>query len=230
LSGNLLPAVGRRPKFDYVLWDSAGAARGASSRHIASFGLLRGCIAGDTVQEKEEDSDHPAPGGHRTAPEMIRATGGHMPSNKMTTRIPNLEGFSSLSAMPTRFRTLFGEPFTDLFAPAIGWMPSVEVSEKGDEILVHCELPGMSKEDVEIVLQNNVLTIRGEKKEERKEEAESKRYLVYERNYGAFARSFTLPTNVSADKVSATFDKGVLSIHLPKTAEAKDRLIPIKTV
>jgi len=152
-----------------------------------------------------------------------------MPSNKLITRMPGFEGFSTLSAMPARWSRLFGEPFADILAPSMGWVPSVEVSEKGDEILVNCELPGMAKEDVEIVLQNNVLTIRGEKKEERKEETENKRYLVYERNYGAFARSFTLPTNVSADKVSATFEKGVLSIHLPKTAEAKDRLIPIKS-
>jgi HSP20 family protein len=151
-----------------------------------------------------------------------------MPSNKLSTRIPNLESYVPFSAMPARFRTLFGEPFSDLFVPSVGWVPSVEVTEKGVEILVSCELPGMQKEDVEIVLQNNVLTIRGEKKEERKEESESKRYLVYERNYGSFSRSFSLPTNVSADKVNASFSNGVLTIHLPKTAESKDRLIPIK--
>jgi HSP20 family protein len=151
-----------------------------------------------------------------------------MPSNKLSTRIPNLEGYAPFSTMPARFRTLFGEPFSDLFVPSVGWIPSVEVTEKGEDIVVSCELPGMVKEDVEIVLQNNVLTIRGEKKEERKEEMEGRRYLVTERNYGSFARSFTLPTTVAADKVNATFEKGVLTIHLPKTAESKDRLIPIK--
>jgi HSP20 family protein len=154
-----------------------------------------------------------------------------MATKLITTRLPGFETMSPISNMPARFRTLFGEPFADIFgSPAIGWTPNVEVTEMGEEILVSCELPGMVKEDVEIVLQNNVLTIRGEKKEERKEESESKRYLVYERNYGSFARSFTLPTNVAADKVSANFEKGVLVIHLPKTAEAKDRLIPIKSV
>ena len=150
-------------------------------------------------------------------------------ASNLITRVPSLESWSPFTTMPARFRTLFGEPLADMFTPSVGWMPSVEVTEKGEEILVSCELPGMEKEDVEIVLQNNVLTIRGEKKEERKEETESKRYLVYERNYGAFARSFTLPTNVAADKVTAAFEKGVLMIHLPKTAEAKDRLIPIKS-
>jgi HSP20 family protein len=154
-------------------------------------------------------------------------TGGLM-STKLMTRIPSLESFSPLSTMPARFRTLFGDSFQDAFAPSVGWVPSVEVTEKGEDIIVSCELPGMVKEDVEIVLQNNVLTIRGEKKEERKEESESKRYLVYERNYGSFSRSFSLPTNVSADKVNASFSNGVLTIHLPKTAESKDRLIPIK--
>ena len=151
-----------------------------------------------------------------------------MPSNKLMTRMPSLEQFAPFATMPSRFRTLFGEPFSDLYVPTAAWMPSVEVAEKGEDIVVTCELPGMVKEDVEIVLQNNVLTIRGEKKEERKEETESKRYLVTERNYGSFVRAFTLPATVAADKVNATFEKGVLSIHLPKTAEAKDRLIPIK--
>ncbi|HUO51911.1 MAG TPA: Hsp20/alpha crystallin family protein, partial [Gemmatimonadaceae bacterium] len=91
-----------------------------------------------------------------------------MPTNKLVTRIPSLESFSPFASMPTRWSRLFSEPFADVLTPAIGWVPSVEVSEKGDEILVSCELPGMAKEDVEIVLQNNVLTVRGEKKEERK--------------------------------------------------------------
>ena len=86
----------------------------------------------------------------------------------------------------------------------------------------------MKKEDVEIVLQNNVLTIRGEKKEERNEQRDGNRYLVYERSYGTFARSFTLPASVAADKALATFEHGVLTIRIPKSAESKDRTIPIK--
>ncbi len=152
-----------------------------------------------------------------------------MSSNKLITRMPSFENVTPFTAMPARFRALFGESLEDAFAPSMGWVPSVEVTEKGEDIIVSCELPGMVKEDVEIVLKNNVLTIRGEKKEERKEEVTSKRYLVYERSYGSFSRSFSLPTTVSADKVNATFENGVLTIHLPKTAESKDRLIPIKS-
>ena len=73
-----------------------------------------------------------------------------------------------------------------------------------------------------------MLTIRGEKKEERSENAAGNKFLVYERSYGTFARSFTLPANVSADKSVASFEKGVLTIRIPKSAETKDRTIPIK--
>ena len=152
-----------------------------------------------------------------------------MPSTtKPTPRIPSIESYSPVSLMPSRLRALFGDSFPDFIAPTVGWVPSVEVTEKGDELAVTCELPGMKKEEVEILLQNNMLTIRGEKKEERNEEKDGNRYLVYERSYGTFARSFTLPANVSADKAIATFEQGVLTIRIPKSPESKDRTIPIK--
>lgn len=155
-----------------------------------------------------------------------------MPTIKKLTPMPALEPFAPFTTIPARLRTLFGEPFADVFptfTPTMGFVPPVEIIEKGDEILVAVELPGMKKEDVEIVLHENALTIRGEKKLEKKEkeERENVRYLVYERGYGEFVRSFTLPTAVAPDKVNATFEAGMLYIHLPKTVEAKERLIPI---
>jgi len=151
-----------------------------------------------------------------------------MPSNKPTPRIPTIESYSPMSLMPSRLRDLLGDSFPDFIAPTVGWVPAVEVTEKGNELVVTCELAGMKKEDVEIVLQNNVLTIRGEKREEKNEQREGNRYLVYERSYGTFARSFTLPSSVSADKALATFEHGVLTIRIPKSPESKDRTIPIK--
>ena len=86
----------------------------------------------------------------------------------------------------------------------------------------------MRPEECQIVLRDNVLTLSGEKKAERVEEKENVRYLTYERTYGAFVRSFTLPTMVATDKAVATFHDGILRIELPKTVEAKGREIPIR--
>jgi HSP20 family protein len=131
-----------------------------------------------------------------------------------------------MTRLERRMRRLFEEPFRlDLFTEEMGWMPPVQVTETDAAIEVAAELPGITREDVEINLEHNVLTIRGEKKEE-KEEKEKERYL-YERFYGSFQRAFTLPAPVEEGKVKAEFRNGVLKIHLPKTAEAKGKKIPI---
>lgn len=109
------------------------------------------------------------------------------------------------------------------------WMPAVNVTETKDNLVLTAELPGMSEEDVSVELENNVLTISGEKVEERTEGKEERRYHVWERNYGAFQRSFTLPRTVKADEITARFDNGVLTVDLPKVAEAKGRKIEIST-
>lgn len=131
-----------------------------------------------------------------------------------------------LARIERRMRRLFEQPFRlDVFAEEMGWSPAVEVVETDKAIEVTAELPGMTKDDVEISLERNVLTIRGEKKAE-KEEQEKERYL-YERYYGSFQRSFTLPAPVEESGVNAEFKNGVLKIHLPKAAEAKGKKIPI---
>ena len=105
--------------------------------------------------------------------------------------------------------------------------PAVDVSEKDKEFEVTAELPGLDEKDVEVKLANGNLTIKGEKKEE-KEERE-KDYYFSERRYGSFVRSFPLPEGVNADKIEASFAKGVLTIKLPKTAEAQaEKKIPVK--
>ena len=107
------------------------------------------------------------------------------------------------------------------------WLPPVNVEETKNELVLSAELPGIKEEDVEIELENNVLTIRG-RKESTSEESEDRRFHVWERRYGSFQRSFTLPRTVSADDISATFENGVLQVHMPKAAEAKGRTIQIR--
>ena len=105
--------------------------------------------------------------------------------------------------------------------------PAVDMTEKDKEFEITAELPGLDEKDVEVKLSNGNLTIKGEKKEE-KEERE-KDYYLSERRYGSFVRSLPVPDGVMADKVEASFAKGVLTIRLPKTPEAqKEKTIPVK--
>jgi HSP20 family protein len=106
------------------------------------------------------------------------------------------------------------------------WSPSVDIFENKDNIVLEAELPGMSPDDVDIAIENNVLTIHGERKFEKKDEGDN--FHRVERSYGAFTRSFTLPPTVSGDNVDAVFENGVLRLTLAKREEAKPRRIEIK--
>lgn len=97
--------------------------------------------------------------------------------------------------------------------------PAVDVAEKDASYEITAELPGLDEKDIEVKLANGVLTIKGEKREEREEK--QKDYYVSERRYGSFIRSFQVPEGVDADKIVASFSKGVLTLSLPKSAEAK---------
>lgn len=106
--------------------------------------------------------------------------------------------------------------------------PRIDVTENDEQVKVSAELPGMDRNDIEVRLSHNVLTISGEKRQEHHEEHEG--YTYAERSYGSFRRSVTLPAYVDTEQVDATFDRGVLSITLPKTAEARSRKkIEVKT-
>ena len=106
------------------------------------------------------------------------------------------------------------------------WAPRVDVAETDNEVVVTTELPGVERKDVKLSVEDNVLTIGGEKKQEK--ETKEKNYHCVERRYGTFSRSFTLPTRIQADKVKATFKDGILIIKLPKAEEAKTKEIPIE--
>lgn len=106
------------------------------------------------------------------------------------------------------------------------WLPAVDIREKNDALLFAMELPGMTKEDIEITLENHVLTISGERKFEK--ETKGEEFHRLERSYGRFSRSFTLPTGVRTDKVDANFEHGVLNVVLPKEEAAKPKKISIR--
>ena len=106
------------------------------------------------------------------------------------------------------------------------WLPSIDLKESKDSLVVKAELPGLEAKDVELTLTEDILTIRGEKKEEKEEKDEH--HFFVESYCGAFERKIKLPMLVKTDKIDATFAKGVLTIKLPKSEEAKKKEIKIK--
>lgn len=134
-------------------------------------------------------------------------------------------GFDSLRRrMDSLFDDFQRGESPDLFQS--NWMPSVDISENADSLTIHAEVPGMSKKDVKISIQDNILTISGQKKLER--EKKEQNYHLVERTQGEFTRSFTLPSRVDSNNVKAEIKDGVLEIELPKTPEAKAREIEIQ--
>lgn len=106
------------------------------------------------------------------------------------------------------------------------WIPAVDISDTADKVMVKVEVPGMDAKNIEISLSGDILTIRGEKKAEREEKEEN--FHLVERSYGSFARSLRLPAAVEADKIEASYKKGVLTITCPKKEEVKPKQITIK--
>ncbi len=106
------------------------------------------------------------------------------------------------------------------------WVPSLDISETKENIVVKAEVPGMDAKDIDISLANEVLTVKGEKKQEKEEKEEN--YHRIERSFGTFSRSIRLPWEVQSEKIKANYRNGVLNITLPKSEEAKKKEIKIK--
>ena len=106
------------------------------------------------------------------------------------------------------------------------WAPSVDITEDEKEYLIKADLPEVKKEDVKVTVDDDVLTITGERKFEKEEKG--RKYHRLERSYGKFLRSFTLPTGANGTKVSAEFKDGVLKVHLPKSENAKAKPVDVK--
>ena len=107
------------------------------------------------------------------------------------------------------------------------WAPPCDIYEEGDNIVVKTELPGVDRNDIDVQVENNILTLRGERKREK--EVKSENLFRTERFYGSFARSFTLPVSVDTEKIRAEYREGVLQVTLPKVEEAKPRKIQVLT-
>ncbi|NLS08248.1 Hsp20/alpha crystallin family protein [Rhizobium sp. P32RR-XVIII] len=166
----------------------------------------------DTIPVKTEQKTTPAAGGIWSPFESLR------------TEIDRLFDDFGPSWRP------LARPFFGRAMPSSGWImsPAVDIVEKDDAFEVTAEVPGLDEKNLDVRLANGVLTIRGEKNEEKDEKDEA--YHVSERRYGSFQRSFQLPDVVEADKVNAAFAKGILKVTLPKspTAKKNDRKIEIK--
>ena len=143
--------------------------------------------------------------------------------------IVRYDPFRDLRTLQEEVNRLFSTNLTRAFDDeGIGrgaWAPSVDIYENKDHIVLEAELPGMKREDFELTVENNVITLRGERQFEKKEESDN--YHRVERSYGSFTRSFTLPQTVSADGATAEYRNGVLRVTLPKREETKARRIEI---
>jgi len=106
------------------------------------------------------------------------------------------------------------------------WLPACDVFENKDAVKIVAEVPGVSPEDVKLSLESNLLTIRGEKKQQAEEKSE--RVHRYERSYGTFERTFSLPTTVDPEKIVANYANGILTVTIPKVERARPREIPVK--
>lgn len=109
----------------------------------------------------------------------------------------------------------------------VAWMPAVDVREDASNLTLEFELPGLDPEQVEVTAENGVLTVRGEKRAERKE-GDERRYHLVERTYGSFSRSFQLPAGVDEEQIDAQFENGVLQVRIPKAALPRPRRIEVQ--
>ena len=141
----------------------------------------------------------------------------------------NYDPFRELRSLQDEVNRVFSGSFNRSGETGLGrgaWNPSVDIFENKDQIVLEAELPGISPEDVNISIENNVLTIHGERRFEKKDDGDN--FHRVERSYGSFTRSFTLPPTVSSEDVNANFDNGILRLELAKREEAKPRRIEIK--
>jgi HSP20 family protein len=142
------------------------------------------------------------------------------------------EPFRDLLSLQERMNRLFDESFRgitrheDDWSIGGSWAPAVDIYEKDGNIVLKAELPGVEAKNVDVRVENNVLTLRGERKLE--DEVKKENYHRVERSYGAFTRSFTLPSVVDTEKIKGEFKDGVLKVTLPKKEEARPRQIEVK--
>jgi len=139
--------------------------------------------------------------------------------------------FRELEEMSTRLNRFFGQPLARQFGENGGlsladWAPAVDIQETDGEYVVKADLPAVKKEDVRVEVLDGVLSVSGERKQEKEEKG--KRFHRVERAYGRFERRLALPTEVDPKKIAAEFKDGVLQVHLPKSPSAQPQSIDVK--
>lgn len=146
-----------------------------------------------------------------------------------STRLPvatsPLSGLRQVNRILDEALGAFGDAAENGGTLASAWVPACDVFEGRDTLKIVMEVPGVASEDIKLSLENNRLSIRGEKRQAAEEQTE--RVHRYERSYGNFERVFTLPTTVDADRIEARVDHGVLTVLLPKVERARPREIPV---
>jgi len=145
-------------------------------------------------------------------------------------RLQHWRPFANLDEWEQRLEDMFGPshtPFWGLRGPwqEAEWMPSIEVFDKDDKLVMKAELPGMNEEDIDVSVKDNILTIKGERKDEN--EVKEEEYYRCERFYGSFFRAIPLPSQVDAENIEANYEGGILEITLPKASEEKAKKIKV---
>lgn len=142
-------------------------------------------------------------------------------------KLARWDPLQELVAMSNRLNRAINDPYTPRTEDSFGaWTPPVDIFERQDHLVIRAEVPGVHKEDMDVRIENGVLTLHGERKEENEVKAENAHLM--ERVHGTFTRSFSLPTTVEAAKVTATYRDGVLEVTVPKVETAKPKKIEIK--
>lgn len=191
---------------------------------------MRGC-AGDGVLEDNVSANRPiACGAGRGRLKLTLHRRSSMV--QLTKRVPVESNGNHLGGM---LRRMFNDPVLDeqffrpLFATGMAWIPPMEVAETNDAVTLSAELPGIDGKAIRITVENNTLTIAGEKEQGSTEGQATTGYFMTERYYGAFQRSFVLPRTVDVERVKAEFDQGVLTVTLPKLAQAMGKTIEVRS-
>jgi len=140
---------------------------------------------------------------------------------------PVINLFDIHSEMNHVFDNVFGGTLHRAETRRWDWAPAVDISEVGDNVEIRAEIPGVSEEDVHVSVTDDVLTLRGEKKQDSSEDRGS--FHRVERSYGSFQRTFTLPKDLQTENITATFKNGVLTVSIPKAEKAKPKEIEIIT-
>jgi len=144
----------------------------------------------------------------------------------MATMITRWEPFRNMSNLQDQVNRLFDASLRAKEENALtAWAPSVDIYETENELVVKADIPDVNEKDIDVRVENNTLTIRGERKFEQKVKEEN--YLRVERTYGTFSRSFTMPNTINTEAIKAEYKQGVLTVELPKRAETKPKQVKV---